>query len=89
MANLSTGQKVTLYLIRFYQKAISLDSGFLRFFLKPFFFNNKNSCRYTPSCSEYTYQAVRKYGIISGLLFGVKRIVRCHPFAPGGHDPVK
>ena len=89
MVNISTGQKVTLYIIRFYQKTISLDSGLLRFFLKPFFFNSKNNCRYIPSCSEYTYQAVQKYGIIAGLLFGVKRIVRCHPFAPGGHDPVK
>ena len=46
-------------------------------------------CRFWPSCSEYTHQAVYKYGIIKGLRKGIWRILRCHPFARGGYDPVK
>ncbi|MFA6989709.1 MAG: membrane protein insertion efficiency factor YidD [Candidatus Gastranaerophilaceae bacterium] len=45
-------------------------------------------CRFYPSCSEYTKQAIIKYGIFKGLVIGIKRIVRCHPFNPGGYDPV-
>ena len=44
-------------------------------------------CRFYPSCSEYFILAVRKYGAVSGLLRGVWRILRCHPFHPGGYDP--
>ena len=46
------------------------------------------SCRFYPSCSEYTLQAVTKYGALKGGWLGVKRILRCHPFHPGGYDPV-
>lgn len=46
------------------------------------------ACRYYPTCSEYTVIAVNKYGIIRGLVMGVKRILRCHPFGGSGHDPV-
>ncbi|MCL5996267.1 MAG: membrane protein insertion efficiency factor YidD [Chloroflexi bacterium] len=46
------------------------------------------SCRFYPSCSEYTLQAVAKYGVFKGGWLGVKRILRCHPFHPGGYDPV-
>lgn len=46
-------------------------------------------CRFQPSCSEYTYQAVEKYGTIKGLSLGLLRIVKCHPFSKGGYDPVK
>jgi len=45
-------------------------------------------CRFYPTCSEYTKQAVIKYGILKGGLLGIKRILRCHPFNPGGYDPV-
>lgn len=47
-----------------------------------------NSCRFTPTCSVYTYQAIEKYGFFKGGWLGVKRISRCHPFNPGGYDPV-
>ena len=47
------------------------------------------SCRFTPTCSEYTKQAVEKYGALRGTWMGTKRILRCQPFCRGGHDPVK
>lgn len=46
------------------------------------------SCRFYPSCSEYTRQAVLKYGAVRGSWLGARRLVRCHPFNPGGYDPV-
>jgi len=45
-------------------------------------------CRYSPSCSEYMSDAVKRYGFISGILLGIKRLLRCHPWADGGYDPV-
>ena len=45
-------------------------------------------CRFYPSCSQYTYEALRRYGVIKGSWLGIKRIVRCNPWNPGGHDPV-
>jgi len=45
------------------------------------------SCRYTPSCSEYAKQAMEQYGVWCGLRMGILRLLRCHPFHPGGYDP--
>lgn len=46
-------------------------------------------CRFTPTCSEYTYEAIKKYGAIKGGILGIKRILKCHPYYKGSHyDPV-
>jgi uncharacterized protein len=47
-----------------------------------------SSCRFFPTCSQYTYEAIRLHGPMRGAAMGVKRLVRCHPFHPGGYDPV-
>ncbi len=64
---------IILFLIKIYQKI----SKYL-----------PKNCRFYPTCSEYTKQAILKYGVMKGGWLGVKRIVRCHPFNPGGYDPL-
>ncbi|HEX8476481.1 MAG TPA: membrane protein insertion efficiency factor YidD [Pyrinomonadaceae bacterium] len=66
---------VILALLRFYKVAVSP-------LLPP-------SCRFVPTCSEYAREAVERYGAARGAWQGVRRIARCHPFHPGGYDPVK
>ena len=65
---------VALGLIRFYKQAISP-------MLPP-------TCRFTPSCSTYAFQAIERFGVAQGTWMGFKRICRCNPFCPGGYDPV-
>ncbi|ONI43553.1 membrane protein insertion efficiency factor YidD [Candidatus Epulonipiscioides gigas] len=67
-------KKIALFLIRFYQKYISPQLG--------------PRCRFYPTCSSYTYEAILKHGFFKGGLLGAFRILRCNPFCRGGFDPV-
>lgn len=53
------------------------------------FTGSNQACRFTPTCSEYAQEAIRKYGIIRGGFLSFKRILRCNPLFPGGYDPVR
>lgn len=75
-------QKAVLALIRLYQRTLSLNHGLLGYIVSERF------CRFHPTCSEYTYQAVEKFGVFRGSWMGFTRILRCHPWAEGGYDPV-
>lgn len=65
---------LALALIRFYQR-----------FLSPYV---PSGCRYDPTCSHYTYEAIQSHGFFRGAWLGVRRIARCHGLSPGGYDPV-
>lgn len=67
--------KLFIALIKIYKRFISPLLG--------------NRCRFYPSCSSYAIEAISKYGAVKGGFMSLKRIMRCHPFNPGGYDPVK
>ena len=69
--------------ITVYQKTISPDHGWFSHRYQVGF------CRFTPTCSQYTYQAIDKYGIFKGTALGIWRVIRCNPWNKGGKDPVK
>lgn len=71
-------KKLVIFLIIWYQKNISslLDSKNIK-------------CKFHPTCSEYTKQAIEKYGLIKGCGLGLLRILKCNPFSKGGYDPLK
>ena len=68
------GSRVLMALLRFYKQNISPLLG--------------QRCRFYPTCSEYMYIAVERYGALKGFWMGLKRLVRCQPFCRGGYDPV-
>jgi putative membrane protein insertion efficiency factor len=67
-------KKIALGMIKIYQSTISQITP--------------PQCRYIPTCSQYTFEAIEKYGIFKGIWMGTKRIARCNPFHEGGYDPV-
>ncbi|HHZ13741.1 MAG: membrane protein insertion efficiency factor YidD [Caldicoprobacterales bacterium] len=67
-------RKFIIDLIKLYQR-----------FISPLF---PNSCRFYPTCSHYTILALEKYGVMRGLWKAIRRISKCHPFHPGGYDPL-
>ncbi len=66
-------KKLILFLIKIYQKISALTPP---------------RCRFYPTCSEYTKQAIMRFGVFKGGILGIKRIVKCHPLNEGGYDPV-
>ncbi|MEJ6951943.1 membrane protein insertion efficiency factor YidD [Natronospora cellulosivora (SeqCode)] len=68
-------RKILILLVITYQKLISPLKG--------------KTCRFYPTCSQYTIQAIEKYGVIKGLYLSIKRIVKCNPYHPGGYDPIE
>ena len=68
-------QNGLIFLIRLYRKYISPLTG-------------RSTCIYVPTCSQYAIEALEKYGVLKGTYLAVRRILRCHPFAKGGYDPV-
>ena len=71
-------KKICIFLIKLYKKTNSPILEFLGI-----------KCKYYPSCSEYTKQAIEKYGVIKGCFLGLKRILKCNPFSKGGYDPLR
>ena len=67
-------KKVCIFLIKTYQSTLSPLIG--------------KNCRFIPTCSEYTIDAILEYGCLKGIWLGLKRILRCNPFSKGGYDPV-
>ncbi len=67
-------KKIFILPVRFYQLAISPLLG--------------SNCRFTPTCSHYMIQAIEEWGVFKGIYLGTKRIFKCHPWGPDGHDPV-
>lgn len=73
-------EAVVLAAIRSYQLFLSPDQGVFK--------RKLPVCRFHPSCSDYALQGIKKFGILKGGLLAARRILRCHPFNPGGFDPV-
>lgn len=79
---LSIPKYIGLILIRIYQKLFSFDHSFWAKYV------DYRVCIYHPSCSEYTYQAISRFGLVKGSIMGFFRILRCNPTSQPGNDPV-
>lgn len=71
-----------LSLIRLYQKTLSPDHGPLKSLFP------HGYCKYNPTCSDYSYQAIEKYGLLKGIPMAIWRVLRCNPWSKGGFDPI-
>ncbi|MFA6097515.1 MAG: membrane protein insertion efficiency factor YidD [Candidatus Paceibacterota bacterium] len=78
-------KKIVLNSIKIYQKTLSLDHGFFSFLR----YGKPAVCRFSPTCSEFAYEAIEKHGLLRGGYLGARRILRCHPYSKGGFDPVR
>lgn len=70
-----SGRDIALFILSLYQWLLSP-------LLPP-------ACRFSPSCSNYAYEAIERYGLLKGTVFALFRLLKCHPFHPGGYDPVR
>ena len=68
-------KRILILIIKGYQK-----------FISPLF---PPTCRFYPTCSQYSIEAIRKYGALKGIYLTIRRLLKCHPFHPGGYDPLK
>lgn len=76
-------KKILLKIIQIYQKTLSPDYGIFKKFY-PFGY-----CKFNPTCSQYSYEAINKYGVFKGTLLSIKRILKCNPLSKGGDDLLK
>lgn len=75
-------RRLAILIVSIYQKTISPDTGV-------FALKKGTTCVFYPTCSEYTKEAIGRYGVIKGVFLGVKRIARCHPWQKNHIDPLK
>lgn len=73
---------LALQLIRLYQHTLSPDTGWFKVFYP------NGYCKFQPTCSQYTYEAIERFGVIRGSWLGISRIGRCNPWSAGGLDPI-
>lgn len=75
-------KKFLVFLIKIYQKTLSRDTGILSYFF------SERTCRFHPTCSQYTLEAIQRFGSIKGSCLGFRRVIRCHPWNEGGIDNI-
>ena len=78
-----------MYLCRMLKMISGILTGLIKLYRKWISPLKKPSCRFYPTCSQYALDAIGRYGALKGSWLAVKRILKCHPFHPGGYDPVK
>ena len=81
-SNIKSGNRMSSFPVRLACRLI----GIYRLYISPRLLAGQ--CRFRPTCSEYAYRAIERYGVIRGGILSMRRLCRCHPFCPGGRDPV-